>query len=144
MSKLESAANWNSNFNGRNFSTDSFNFNSEDNSDATTVNVYNKRVRTTAPSQDSNRMQLDNTSPSFSYKSQQPVDSTDTAQIPTSTVVSSHDPVLGERLDSLESTASKIMNSMSQFSQMLSGHSFSSDSSNTGSGYNPPAPRNDQ
>ena len=87
---------------------------------------------------------MDNTPLSFNFESQQPIDEAASGRLPTSTVVSSHDPELDGCLDSLESTASKIMNLMSQFSQILSGHSFLSDSSNTGSSYNPPAPQNDQ
>lgn len=96
------------------------------------MNAYNKRVHTVAPSQNTNEMHMDNTPPSFNFDSQLPIDSAVSGQIPISTVISSHDPELGGCLDLLD-----------QFSQILSGHSFLSDSSNTGSSYNP-APQNDQ
>jgi hypothetical protein len=144
VSKLESTAKGNNKFHSSAFSTNSFNFNSDYHSEATTVNAHNKRVRTVAPSRNDNQMLTDNTPLSFNFESHPPIDSAVSGQTPTSTVVSSHDPELGNRLDSLESTASKIMHSMSQFSQILSGHSFLSDSSNSGSSYNPPAPQNDQ
>ena len=71
-----------------------FNFNSDYNSDTAIMNAYNKRVRTSASTHHSNRMQMDNTSRSFNFNSQQPTDQA-SGHLSTFTVVSSHDLELG-------------------------------------------------